>query len=96
MSEQEVTSGLGELRDRVGRLETGFSEMRDELTRNSESTKRVEENTSSLVEFFGAMQGLFKLLNWCGKIAKPVSYILASGAALVGLFTAWKSGIGPR
>lgn len=96
MSDQEVTSGLGELRDRVGRLETGMADLKEDVAENTAATKRIETNTSSIVEFFGAMEGLFKVVNWMGKVAKPISYILAAGAALVGLFTAWKSGIGPR
>jgi hypothetical protein len=81
----KMDSGLGELRDRVGRLEAGLAE-------NTEATKRIEASVASVVEFFQNATGAFKVLEGFGKLAKPVGYIAAAVASLVGVWTAFKSG----
>lgn len=85
----KVDSGLGELRDRVGNLERGLAE-------NTEATKRIESNTSELIDAFESLKSAFKVLNWIGKIAKPVGYMAGAVAAVIGMWTALKSGIHPK
>ena len=89
----DIPSGLGELRDRVGNLESRFDSMQADLAENTASTKRVETNTSDLVEAFDSLKGAFKVFNWIGKAAKPLSYIAAAAAAIVSLWTAFKAGV---
>ena len=90
MADPEVTSGLGELRDRVGRLETDFSQMRNDLAENTVATKSIASDTADLVEFTRAVQ-------WLAKIAKPMSYVAAIGASAATAWAAFKSGlIGPK
>lgn len=62
------------------------------LRENTTSTKNVETNTSDLVEAFSNLKGAFKVLNWIGKMAKPLGYIVAFLAAVASLYTALKSG----
>lgn len=55
------------------------------------SVKRVETNTSSVVEAFSAAQGAFKVLEWLGKIAKPILWlggVGTIGAVVVGKLSA--------
>jgi hypothetical protein len=68
MSDQEVNSGLGELRDPVGKLEEGLAD-------NTAATKRIETNTAELVELFVSFKGAFKVLEMLGKAAKPLAAI---------------------
>lgn len=85
----KVDSGLGELRDRVGNLERG-------LTENTEATKRIESSIADLVDFFDSLKGAFKVLNWVGRIAKPFGYIAGAVASGLAMWTAFKSGVGPK
>lgn len=75
MSDQEVTSGLGELRDRVGRLEKGLAD-------NTAATARVEENTAEMVEMFRSAKGGFRVLGYIGQIVKWALAVGASAAAI--------------
>ena len=68
---------------RMGRIET-------ELQANTAATEAIRVSTAELVEVFRAMQGAFKVLNWLGRLARPMSYIVALAAAGVGLWSAIK------
>ena len=69
----------------------------DKLAENTASTKRIEDGTSDLLEFFGAAKGAFKVLNWIGRLAKPIGYIAGAVVAVVGSIAAFKGGgIGPK
>ena len=45
-----------------------------------EQTQRIETNTADLIDTFKALQGAWKVLDWLGKLAKPigVSIIVAT------------------
>jgi hypothetical protein len=47
---------------------------------------------AELLEFFTAMKGAFKVLNWVGKVAKPLAAIVMLGGACVAFWTAIKGG----
>ncbi|MBT2326138.1 hypothetical protein J7E62_27800 [Variovorax paradoxus] len=82
-TEPVPTSGLGELRDRVGKLEQGLAE-------NTATTKRIESDTSELVEMFRSWKGAMKVLETIGKAAKPLAAIVALAAAMGGWWASWK------
>ena len=48
------------------------------------------QQMAELLEFFTAMKGAFKVLNWVGKVAKPLAAIVMLGGACVGFWTAIK------
>ena len=62
------------------------------LAENTTLTKATADNTQDLVEFFTAFKGAFKVLDYVGKLAKPLGYILAVGTAIAGLWTTFKAG----
>ena len=92
MAGQPTASDFSELSDRVGNLEEGFGTFKTELADNTAATKRIESNTSELVEAFANVKGAFKVLNWIGKFARPLGYIAGAIAAVVSLWTAFKAG----
>ena len=58
-------------------------------------TQQLQERNqqlAELLEFFTAMKGAFKVLNWVGKVAKPLAAIVMLGGACVGFWTAIKGG----
>lgn len=89
MEDDQIGSGLGDLRDRVGHLEKGLAE-------NTAATKRIESNTSEIIELFDSFKGAFKVLEGIGKLAKPMSYIAGLLAAVAGIWTAVKTGVTPK
>lgn len=50
-------------------------------TRHVEQTERIENNTKELIETFNALRGAWTVLNWLGKLAKPVTVIIAAGGS---------------
>lgn len=70
-----MTSGLGELRDRVGKLEASMSE-------NTAATHRIASDVSEIVDLFRLSKGGFKVLGHIASVLKWAAAIAASGAAL--------------
>ncbi len=82
---------------RMGRIEGDVSDVRvdlaavrENLAANTTATQELSKNTAEIVEFFQAMQGLFKVLNWLGAVAKPIGYIVALCTATLALYAAFK------
>lgn len=75
--------------ERMARIERSLKE-------NTDATARVESNTSELVDGFNSFKAAFKVLNWVGKLAKPLSAIVGLGAAVAAAWTAMKSGASPK
>lgn len=75
VNDEIVESGMGELRDRVGRLEKGLAE-------NTAATARVEGNTAEMIDLFRAAKGGFRVLGHIGSIVKWAAAVAASLAAL--------------
>lgn len=81
------------------RLDEGDARMtriEDELRANTEATQQVRDNTAEMVEVFKAAQGAFKVLNWIGRAAKPITYIVMLGTAGVAFVKALAVGGGGR
>lgn len=77
-------------------LNARVSALEANLQANTAATNRIESNTSALVDAFANLQGAMKVLNWIGGFAKPLGYIAAAVAAVLGLLTALKTGVGPK
>ena len=81
------------------RLATGdetMASLRADLAENTSATIRTESNTAEIVEFFGAMKGAFKVLNWIGALAKPITALVALAAVTWGAFLTIKTGAPPK
>lgn len=66
-----------------------------ELAATRQELHQLKQQLADLLEFFTAMKGAFKVLNWLGKLAKPTAAIMALGVALAGAWNAAK-GIYPK
>ena len=91
----EVLADIARIDQRLDRGDSRFDVLEAEIKANCALTKQACEDTAEILEFFRAMKGAFKVLNWIGKLAKPLAAIVALGAALIGLWTAAKSGVMP-
>lgn len=52
--------------------------------------QELKVQLGDLLDFFNAMRGAFKVLNWVGKVAKPVAAIVSLGAAMGAAYAAWR------
>lgn len=66
-----------------------------ELAKTRQELHELKQQLAELLEFFGAMKGAFKVLNWLAKLARPVTAIVALGVALVAAWNAAR-GIYPK
>lgn len=74
----------------VGGLRLDLDGVRRDLKANTEATQELSKNTADLVEFIQALKGMFKVLDWLGRVAKPLALIFGLGTAALGLYAAWK------
>ncbi len=73
---------------RMGRIESDLAAMRSRLESNAAIMQKVLDSTAEIVEFFASMRGAMRVLDWIGKLARPVAGIVGLCAALVALWTA--------
>ncbi|MBX9936066.1 MAG: hypothetical protein K2Y10_05690 [Burkholderiaceae bacterium] len=57
-----------------------------------EDQHEMRQQMGEMLEFFTAMKGAFKVLNWIGAFARPVAAIVGLGVALTGAWTAVRGG----
>lgn len=72
------------------------AEFRHLLAENTAATKRIEANTAEMLEVFESFKSALRVLNWIGKLAKPLGYIIGLCAAITGFWTALKTGAAPK
>ncbi|GAB3358088.1 MULTISPECIES: hypothetical protein [Giesbergeria] len=68
---------------RMGNIESDVA-----ATRKDQHELRMQ--ITDLLEFFEAMQGAFKVLNWVGTLARPVAAIIALCVTLAGAWSAMR------
>ena len=68
------------------------AELKRAIDLNTALTASINLKIGAVVEFFDAMTGLFKVINWIGKAAKPVMWIVGLATAVIGLIAALKTG----
>ena len=66
--------------------EVSHAEIYARLLTVEEKVDRIDTNTQGVVKAFEAAQGAFTVLEWLGKLAKPVLFI---GACFTALSLLW-------
>ena len=66
-----------------------------ELGKTRQELGELKQQLADLLEFFTAMKGAFKVLNWLGKLARPAATIVGLGVALAAAWNAVR-GIYPK
>lgn len=85
MTPQEIERRFAEGDERFVSLEA-------ELRKNTAVTEGVQRDVALLVDLLNAMRGAFRVLNWIGKLAKPLGYIVMLATAVAGFWAAIKGG----
>ena len=69
---------------------TRMASIERELLGARKELHELKVQLAELIDFFEAMKGAFKVLNWLGKLAKPAGAIVGFGAACVTAWSAWR------
>ena len=66
------------------------------LAENTETIKEIKTDTADMLEVFESWKGAMRVMEMIGSLAKPLGYIAALIAAVVGVWNAMKSGVSPK
>ena len=101
--EQQVANALSQgdtrmnnLADEITAVKLEQAEFRRLLKENTDDTKAIKADTAELLEAFRSFKGAMKVLEWIGKAAKPLGYVVGLGASVAAFWTAMKSGVTPK
>ncbi|EJE53777.1 hypothetical protein PMI14_01328 [Acidovorax sp. CF316] len=93
----EGEARMGRIEGDVGDVRADLAAVRRDLEANTkatqataQATQELGKSTADLVDFLQALKGMFKVLDWLGRMAKPIASILALGSAALALYAAWK------
>lgn len=65
--------------------EVSHKQIYDRLVAVEQKVDHLDEKTESVVKAFDAAAGAFLVLEWIGKLAKPILWLIAVGAAITAL-----------
>ena len=101
--EQQVANALSQgdtrmnnLADEITAVKLEQAEFRHLLKENTDATNSIKADTAELLEAFRSFKGAMKVLEWIGKAAKPLGYVVGLGASIAAFWTAVKSGVMPK
>ena len=101
--EQQVANALSHgdkrmnsLTDEITAVKLEQAEFRHLLKENTDATNAIKADTAELLEAFRSFKGAMKVLEWIGKAAKPLGYVVGLGASVAAFWTAMKSGVPPK
>ena len=63
--------------------EVSHKEIYDRLMAVEAKVDKVSNDTEDMVKAFNDAQGAFHVLEWLAKVAKPILWLVAAGAAIV-------------
>ena len=87
---------MNSLADEITAVKLEQAEYRRLLKENTDETKAIKADTAELLEAFRSFKGAMKVLEWIGKAAKPLGYIVGACASVTAFWAAMKSGINPK
>ena len=87
---------MNSLADEIAVVKLEQAEHRRLLKENTDDTKAIKADTAELLEEFRSFKGAMKVLEWIGKAAKPIGYVVGLGASIAAFWTAMKSGVPPK
>jgi exonuclease VII large subunit len=74
------------------RIERAQDRLGNAVMENIRATKKLDANTSEMVDAFASLKGGFKVLETLGRVAKPVAALLGLPAAAWALWKTFKGG----
>jgi hypothetical protein len=68
-------------------------EIYDRLVEVESKVDSLDKKTTEVVTAFNAAKGAFLVLEWIGKIAKPIIWVVGVGAVLIAAYERFKSNL---
>lgn len=87
---------MNTLTDEITVVKLEQAESRRLLKENTDATNAIKADTAELLEAFRSFKGAMKVLEWIGKAAKPLGYIVGACASVAAFWAAIKSGVTPK
>ena len=87
---QQVNKRFNQGSERMAAIERDLKVLAQGLHEERQELQELKQQLAEMLEFFTAMKGAFKVLNWVGKVAKPLAAIVMLGGACVAFWTAVK------
>lgn len=87
---------MNTLTDEITAVKLEQSEFRRLLKENTDATNAIKADTAELLGVFESFKAAMKVLEWIGKAAKPLGYIVGVCASITAFWTAMKSGVTPK
>ena len=87
---------MNSLADESAVVKLEQAEHRRLLKENTDETKAIKADTAELLEAFRSFKGAMKVLEWIGKAAKPIGYVVGLGASIAAFWAAMNSGVTPK
>jgi ABC-type phosphate transport system auxiliary subunit len=87
---------MNSLTDEVAAIKLEQAQFRVLLKENTDATNSIKADTAELLEAFHSFKGALKVLEWIGKAAKPIGYIVGLCASVAAFWTAMKSGVSTK
>lgn len=84
--------GAMAIKERLDEGDARMTRIEQSLAENTRATQETAESTSELVELMQACKGAFRVLEYVGKLAKPLAAIMSVGVAIAGMWSAFKTG----
>lgn len=69
-------------------MDVSHREIYDRLIAVEQKVDKIDKATTDVVAAFGAAQGAFVVLEWFGKIAKPILWV---GASITAIGVIWQN-----
>ena len=69
-------------------MDVSHREIYDRLIAVEQKVDKIDKATADVVAAFGAAQGAFVVLEWFGKIAKPILWV---GATITAIGVIWQN-----
>ena len=87
---------MNSLTDEITAAKLEQAEFRVLLKENTDATKGIKADTAELLEVFESFKAALRVLEWIGKAAKPLGYVVGLGASIAAFWAAMKSGVSPK
>lgn len=96
MTAQQVNERFDKGSERMAAIEGELDKALQQLGKTRQELGELKQQLADLLEFFAAMKGAFKVLNWMGKLARPTAAIVALGVSLAAAWNLARGGIYPK
>lgn len=88
----DVSDRLDKGAERMDGLQSQIDSLRSAVAENTVITKQIHEGTTDLIGLLESFRAGFKVLEKLGTIARPLGSIIGLGAAIAGIWAAFKGG----